>query len=143
MTDVDKERLAELEEGYSQSQEGEAILARQLYTLMQERAALRDALTAADARVEEAQALQVCACNYDTPTDVCLGHHRLFERLYAVQRGKLDARIAELTAALDLQRAEMLWALPILQRYLTHPNDQGDLADFEAAIALIARGDTP
>ncbi len=43
---------------------------------------------------DEAEALQSCGCSYDTPTDVCLGHHRLFERLYAVQRGKLEAKLA-------------------------------------------------
>lgn len=43
---------------------------------------------------DEAKALQSCGCSYDTPTDVCLGHHRLFERLYAVQRGKLEAKLA-------------------------------------------------
>ena len=42
---------------------------------------------------DEAQALQSCACSYDTPTDLCLGHHLLFDRLYAVQRGKLEAKL--------------------------------------------------
>jgi hypothetical protein len=29
-------------------------------------------------------------------------------------------------------REEMAWALPILRRHLTHPNDQGYLAEFAA-----------
>jgi hypothetical protein len=48
---------------------------------------------------DEARHLQSCACNYDTPTDVCMGHHALFERLYAAKRGKLEAKLAK---ALDL-----------------------------------------
>ena len=50
---------------------------------------------------DEAKALQSCGCSYDTPTDVCLGHHRLFERLYAVQRGKLEAKLAKAVEALE------------------------------------------
>lgn len=50
---------------------------------------------------DEAKAMQECACSYDTPTDVCVGHHRLFEHLYAVQRGKLEARLAECEARLS------------------------------------------
>ena len=69
-------------------------------------AAIREA--ALQARIEElvkerdeARHLQSCACNYDTPTDVCMGHHALFERLYAAERGKLEARIEELEKELD------------------------------------------
>ena len=50
---------------------------------------------------DEAQALQSCACNYDTPTDVCMGHHALFERLYAAERAKLEAK---LTKAVEVLR---------------------------------------
>jgi hypothetical protein len=49
---------------------------------------------------DEARHLQSCACNYDTPTDVCMGHHALFERLYAVERGKLEAKLAKAMAGL-------------------------------------------
>ena len=50
---------------------------------------------------DEAQALQSCACNYDTPTDVCMGHHALFERLYAAERAKLEAKLTECEARLS------------------------------------------
>lgn len=49
---------------------------------------------------DEARHLQSCACNYDTPTDVCMGHHALFERLYAVKRVKLEAKLAKAMEAL-------------------------------------------
>ena len=55
---------------------------------------------------DEAKAMQECACSYDTPTDVCVGHHRLFERLYAVQRGKLEARLAKAMEALTAIAAD-------------------------------------
>jgi len=51
---------------------------------------------------DEARHLQSCACNYDTPTDVCMGHHALFERLYAAERGKLEARLAKAVEALHI-----------------------------------------
>ena len=50
---------------------------------------------------DEARHLQSCACNYDTPTDVCIGHHALFERLYAMERGKLEAKLAKAMKALQ------------------------------------------
>ncbi len=53
---------------------------------------------------DEARHLQSCACNYDTPTDVCMGHHALFERLYAVERGKLEDVITALTEQLEAAR---------------------------------------
>ena len=49
---------------------------------------------------DEARHLQSCACNYDTPTDVCMGHHALFERLYAAERAKLEAKLAKTVEAL-------------------------------------------
>ena len=50
---------------------------------------------------DEARHLQSCACNYDTPTDVCMGHHALFERLYAAERAKLEAKLAKAVEALQ------------------------------------------
>lgn len=50
---------------------------------------------------DEARHLQSCACNYDTPTDVCMGHHALFERLYAAKRVKLEAKLAKAVEALE------------------------------------------
>lgn len=55
--------------------------------------AAADRIEALTKERDEAKALQSCGCSYDTPTDVCLGHHRLFERLHAVQRGKLEAKL--------------------------------------------------
>jgi hypothetical protein len=37
---------------------------------------------------DEAKAMQECGCAYDTPTDICMGHHALFERVYAMRQGK-------------------------------------------------------
>jgi len=37
-------------------------------------------------------------------------------------------------AKLDLAISEMKWALPILERHMTHPNDDGMLRDFRDAI---------
>ena len=57
---------------------------------------------------DEAKAMQSCGCSYDTPNDVCLGHHRLFERLYAVQRGRLEAeRKKAVDAFVDLAIATL------------------------------------
>ena len=50
---------------------------------------------------DEARHLQSCACNYDTPTDVCMGHHALFECLYAAERGKLEAKLAKAVKCLQ------------------------------------------
>jgi hypothetical protein len=38
---------------------------------------------------------------------------------------------------------EMQWALPILKRYLNHPNDEACLSDFENAIVAVRKGATP
>ncbi len=37
---------------------------------------------------DEAKAMQACGCAYDTPTDICMGHLALFERVYAMRQGK-------------------------------------------------------
>lgn len=57
---------------------------------------------------DEARHLQSCACNYDTPTDVCMGHHALFERLYAVKRVKLEAKLAKAVEALRYYAVEAM-----------------------------------
>jgi len=61
-----------------------------------------DRIEQLERELDEARHLQSCACNYDTPTDVCMGHHALFERLYAVERGKLEAKLAKAVKALRL-----------------------------------------
>jgi len=89
---------------------------------------------------DEAKALQSCGCSYDTPIDVCLGHHRLFERLYAVQRGKLEAKLAKGEEVLrDLTKAftekvdveQTRWKMPY-----EHP-----LSAYDRAVAFL-KGDT-
>lgn len=59
-----------------------------------------DRIEQLERELDEARHLQSCACNYDTPTDVCMGHHTLFERLYAAERGRLEAKLAEAVEAL-------------------------------------------
>jgi len=59
-----------------------------------------DRIEELERELDEARHLQSCACNYDTPTDVCMGHHALFERLYAVERGKLEDKLAKAVEAL-------------------------------------------
>lgn len=44
-----------------------------------------------------------------------------------------DARVAALEAHLATAQAEMERALPILQKYLKHPNDQHDMEEFRKA----------
>lgn len=41
---------------------------------------------------DEAKAMQACGCAYDTPTDICLGHPALFERVYA---SRIEALVQE------------------------------------------------
>jgi hypothetical protein len=47
----------------------------------------------AEAERDEAKAMQECGCAYENPTDICAGHHALFERVYGVQRAALEARL--------------------------------------------------
>lgn len=75
-----------------------------------------DALTTVSKHIEqlereldEARHLQSCACNYDTPTDVCMGHHALFERLYAAERGKLEAKLAKAMRTIKRTAEQLDW----------------------------------
>jgi hypothetical protein len=86
-----------------------------------------DRIEALIEELDEAKALQFCGCSYDTPTDVCLGHHRLFERLYAVQRGKLEAKLAKAVEAAD----------KMLDAFCVH-EDSHQIAAYEAMCATLA-----
>ena len=57
---------------------------------------------------DEARHLQSCACNYDTPTDVCMGHHALFERLYGAERAKLEDKLAKAVEVMKSLQEDML-----------------------------------
>jgi hypothetical protein len=50
----------------------------------------RERAEAAEAERDEAKAMQECGCAYENPTDICAGHHALFERVYGVQRERLE-----------------------------------------------------
>lgn len=51
---------------------------------------------------DEAKAMQECACDYDNPTDVCLGHYQLFERLYASREAQYKDKLAKAVEAIRL-----------------------------------------
>jgi len=70
--------------------DGKPVLARDLED---ERDELRAELAKLDDELTEALAFKDCACAHDTPTDICLGHNRLFERVFGK---RLEAAIAEL-----------------------------------------------
>ena len=65
---------------------------------------LRDRIEALTAERDEAKAMQECGCAYENPTDICAGHHALFERVYGVQRAVLEARLEAATH--DAKEAE-------------------------------------
>jgi hypothetical protein len=94
----------------------DAVINRAAWELAAREAAL-DALAAAgqaqeayeaqlkaEAERDEAKAMQECGCAYENPTDICAGHHALFERVYGVQRAALEARLE--AARADAKEAE-------------------------------------
>ena len=64
-----------------------------------------DRIEQLEARVEELESIQECACAYDTPTDICAFHKRLFDRITTVRRDrieKLEAALREITESARL-----------------------------------------
>jgi len=55
-------------------------------------------------RVEELESFQECACAYDTPTDICAFHKRLFDRITTVRRDRIEKLEAALREIADGQR---------------------------------------
>jgi hypothetical protein len=72
-----------------------------------------DRIEALTAERDEAKAMQECGCAYENPTDICAGHHALFERVYGVQRAALEAR---LDATKDKAEAALIDLMPKLAK---------------------------
>jgi len=65
-------------------------------------------------RAEDQAALVTCGCAYDNPTDLCLAHKRILDRLRAAdiaRAEKAKAEVARLTAELDEFQAlfDLIW----------------------------------
>jgi hypothetical protein len=83
-----------------------------------------------DAAIARAEALQehvtellsgqACACGYDSPYDVCLGHLPLYRKTVA-RAEAAEARVAELEALLDRDLADALKGRPATVALGIHP----------------------
>ena len=62
---------------------------------------LKNRIEQLEARVEELESIQECACAYDTPTDICAFHKRLFDRITTVRRDRIEQLEAALEDALQ------------------------------------------
>ena len=60
-----------------------------------------DRIEKLEARVEELESIQECACAYDTPTDICAFHKRLFDRITTVRRDRIEKLEAALQMVVD------------------------------------------
>jgi hypothetical protein len=97
-----------------------AVMEEAFAKMQAERGAAIARAEALQEHVTELLSGQACACGYDSPYDVCLGHLPLYRKTVA-RAEAAEARVAELEALLDRDLADALKGRPATVALGIHP----------------------